>query len=322
MAYKRIVISSGHGKYVRGASGIIDEVDEARIVTEKLGDALTDRGIEATTFHDDFSRSQKENLWTITDFHNEQERDLDISVHFNAFEQRDQPVGTEVWYVTQSDLAKRLSAAMATVGFIDRGAKFSDGLHFLNQTTMPSVLLEICFVDSSADCDIYADKLDEIIEALAGELAGKEEAEELVGAFRVEGKCSHFGGPNDPGVSPSEDLAFIYTTEDKPVLFLSYQPEGTTGLARRLNPEQPYIACRWPYDSETKSKWREVLLKEMALVYAPKTGRSIKCYPSDWGPHDEKTGGRVADLSPSALDYLGIETDDEVVVTFPVTHRG
>ena len=29
MAYDRIVISSGHGKYVRGASGIIDEVDEA-----------------------------------------------------------------------------------------------------------------------------------------------------------------------------------------------------------------------------------------------------------------------------------------------------
>ena len=28
----KIVISSGHGKYVRGASGLIDEVDEARKV--------------------------------------------------------------------------------------------------------------------------------------------------------------------------------------------------------------------------------------------------------------------------------------------------
>lgn len=323
MAYKHIVVSSGHGLFVRGAQGIIDEVDQARIVTEKLADALDERGVTVTTFHDDSSHSQKENLWCITDFHNSiSDRDLDISVHFNAFEQRDQPVGTEVWFVTQSDLAKRLSAAMATVGFIDRGAKFSDGLHFLNQTTMPSVLLEICFVDSSADCSIYADNLDAIVDALADELAGIEEEEDIVGIFKTEGKCSHFGGPQDMGVSPSEDLAFIYTTEDKPVLFLSYQPEGTTGLARRLNPEQPYIACRWPYDSETKSKWREVLLKEMALVYAPKTGRSIKCYPSDWGPHDENTGGRVADLSPSALEYLGIETDDSVVVTFPYTHRG
>jgi len=150
-----IVISSGHGLYVRGAAGIIDEVDEARRVTDRLAEVLDGYGVDVTVFHDDTSKSQKENLWTITDFHNSQERDLDISVHFNAFEQRDQPVGTEVWYVTQQELAKHLSAAMATVGFIDRGAKFSDGLHFLNQTTMPSVLLEVCFVDSTADCDIY-----------------------------------------------------------------------------------------------------------------------------------------------------------------------
>jgi hypothetical protein len=57
----------------------------------------------------------------------------------------------------------------------------------------------------------------------------------------------------------------------------------------------------------------------MALVYAPKTGKSIKCFPADWGPHEEKTG-RAADLSPSALEYLGIETDDEVKVTFPCTN--
>lgn len=322
MAFNSVVISSGHGKFVRGASGIIDEVDEARLVTEKLAGALADRGVDVITFHDDSSKSQKENLWTITDFHNDQKRDLDISVHFNAFEQRDAPVGTEVWFVTQTDLAKRLSAAMATVGFIDRGAKYTDGLHFLNQTTMPAVLLEVCFVDSTADCDIYEEQFDAICEALADEIVGKEEEDEIVGEFKVKGKCSHFGGPNDKGVAPDEDLAFIYTTEDKPVLFLSYQPEGTTGLARRLNPDQPYVACRWPYDSDTKSKWREVLLKEMALVYAPKTGKSIKCYPSDWGPHDEKTGGRVADLSPSALEYLGVETDDEVTVTFPCTHRG
>jgi N-acetylmuramoyl-L-alanine amidase len=323
MSYDRIVISSGHGKYVRGACGIIDEVDEARRVVERLATMLRDRGVDVVTFHDDTSHSQKENLWTITDFHNSQSRDLDISVHFNAFEQRDQPVGTEVWWVTQQDLAKRLSAAMATVGFIDRGAKFTDGLHFLNQTAMPSVLLEVCFVDSSADCNIYESNFFAICAALASELAGEEEVVAAKdNAFVVEGKCSYFGGPDDPGVSPTEGLAFIYTTEDKPVLFLSYQPEGTTGLARRLNPDEPYVACRWPYTSETKPKWREVLLKEMALVYAPKTGKSIKCYPSDWGPHEEKTGGRIADLSPSAMEYLGLETDDEVVVTFPCTSRG
>jgi N-acetylmuramoyl-L-alanine amidase len=317
MAYKRIAISSGHGKYVRGAAGIIDEVDEARKVVEALATALRKRKVEAVTFHEDTSHSQSENLWTITDWHNEQKRDLDISVHFNAFEQRADPVGTEVWYVTQESLARRLSAAMATVGFIDRGAKKSTSLHFLNQTVMPSVLREVCFGDSQADCDIYAGQFQEICDALANELAGKEKP---LGEFIVEGKVSHFGGPDDMGVTPSEGLAFIYSTSDQPVLFLSYQPDGTTGLARRLNPDVPYVACRWPYNSETKAKWREALLKEMALVYEPKTGKSVKCWPADWGPHEDT--GRVADISPGAMEYLGISTDDIVEVTFPFTHRG
>jgi len=321
MTYSTIVISSGHGLKVRGASGIIDEVEEARRVTETLADALRFRGVDVITFHDDKSTSQSQNLWTITDFHNAQDRDLDISVHFNAFEQRSQPVGTEVWYVTQADLAKHLSAAMASVGFIDRGAKYSNGLHFLNQTVMPSVLLEVCFVDSQADCDIYIDNFEAICEALADELAGGGAEQRAPKQFIAEGMVSWFGGPDDKtGVSPSEGLAFIYTTEDQPTLFLSYQPEGTTGLARRLNPEQPYVACRWPYTSETKAQWREVLLHEMALVYAPKTGKSIKCFPADWGPHEEKTG-RAADISPSAMEYLEISTDDDVIVTFPCTNR-
>ncbi len=318
MSYKSICISSGHGKKVRGAAGIIDEVDEARKVTEALATALRERGTEVWTFHDDTSTSQNQNLWNITDHHNAQKRELDISVHFNAFEQRSQPVGCEVWWCTQENLAMRLSAAIAAVGFIDRGAKKSTSLHFLNQTTMPSVLLEICFVDSEADCDIYADQFDNICEALAAELGGKAE-DETVPAFVVSGKVSHFGGPDDTGVSPSEGLAFIYSTSDQPDLFLSYQPENTSGLARRLNPEIPYVAVRWPYTSSNKSQWREVLLKEMALIEAPSTGKFLKAYPADWGPHEDT--GRVADISPGAMEHLGLTTDDSVKVTFPFTHR-
>ena len=38
------------------------------------------------------------------------------------------------------------------------------------------------------------------------------------------------------GVSPSEELAFIHEMDQAPYLFLPYQPDGTSGLARRLNP--------------------------------------------------------------------------------------
>ena len=49
MAYDRVVISSGHGKYVRGASGVLDEVDEARRVVEHVADELRAREVDDTT---------------------------------------------------------------------------------------------------------------------------------------------------------------------------------------------------------------------------------------------------------------------------------
>jgi N-acetylmuramoyl-L-alanine amidase len=182
MAYGRVVISSGHGKYVRGASGIIDEVDEARHVVEQLATELDNRGVEVDIFHDDTSKDQSTNLDTIVEYHNSQQRDLDISVHFNAFEQREGPVGTEVLYVTQAALAGQVSAAIAACGFIDRGAKKRTDLYFLNNTSKPAILIEVCFVDSEADCNIYGGSLDAICNAIATVLGGpitdEEEGEE------------------------------------------------------------------------------------------------------------------------------------------------
>ena len=58
----------------------------------------------------------------------------------------------------------------------------------------------------------------------------------------------------------------------------------------------------------------------MALVRSPETGREFEAFPADWGPNVNT--GRVADLSPSLLDALGIETDDVVEVTFPKPEGG
>ena len=73
----RIVISSGHGRYIRGASGIIDEVTEARKVVEHVADYLSGLGVDVTTYHDDVSTTQEENLNRIVDFHNSQTRSID-----------------------------------------------------------------------------------------------------------------------------------------------------------------------------------------------------------------------------------------------------
>jgi N-acetylmuramoyl-L-alanine amidase len=174
MSYKSVAVSSGHGLKVRGAHGILDEVDEARRVANRLVEELRKRGVEAVVFHDDVSTGQSENLERITDWHNDQDRELDVSVHLNAFEQTEAPRGCEVLYVTQGSLAARLSSAIAEAGgFIDRGPKKRTDLYVLNNTEMPCVLLEVCFVDSEADAEQYEEYFDEICLALADELGGK-----------------------------------------------------------------------------------------------------------------------------------------------------
>ena len=318
MSYERVIISSGHGKFVRGASGILDEVDEARRVVECVAGGLRARGVNIRTFHDNTSHSQNENLNTIVNFHNAQQRDLDVSIHFNAYEQTEKPRGVEVLYVTQSQLASQMSAAIARCGFINRGAKHNGDLFFLNKTDMPAILIEVCFVDSQADADIYNEHFLDVCDAIAdilggeGDIAGETpppEPSEVL--FEVAGKCSAFGGPDDDGVAPDEPLAFIQEVVQAPHLFLPYQPPNTTGLARWLNPHVHYLACRWNYDVTP----RAMLLEEVALVRAPMTGIALTAFPADWGPNANT--GRVADLSPGLMQDLGIGTDDEVEVVFP-----
>jgi N-acetylmuramoyl-L-alanine amidase len=89
----KIAMSSGHAKYVRGASGSpvppqLDEVDQARRVVDRVAEMMKQAGVGIVTFHDNTSHSQNENLNTIVAWHNKQTRDWDISCHFNAFDPR------------------------------------------------------------------------------------------------------------------------------------------------------------------------------------------------------------------------------------------
>jgi len=332
MAYSSVVISAGHSSHVRGAAGPkpwgLDEVDEARKVMDRVASELRSRGVTVKTYADTISKTQSENLNRIVDYHNGQKRDVDVSVHFNAYNVTAKPMGCEVLYLTQKDLAAHLSKAIASNGFTNRGAKVRSDLFFLNHTAMPAVLLEICFVDSEADCAVYRDKFDHICASIANVIGGSSYETVPPSAegppvpplleqalFTTTGKCSWFGGPNDlTGVSASEGLAFFSSvTNENQHLFLPNQPANSTGLARRLNPWVHYIACRWNY--QTTPKAMLAACEDVALVRATKTGREMTAFPADWGPN-EKTG-RVADLSESLMEDLGITTDDEVTVIFP-----
>ena len=321
----KIVISSGHGKYVRGAAGPkpwgLDEVDEARRVVAEIADALTITGFDVSQVHDDVSKNQSDNLHWIVSHHNKfaaKDR-LDVSIHFNAYV-ADPNIGrgTECLYISQDELAARVANAISSVsGLINRGAKYRSDLYFLNGTTgsLGAILVEVCFVDAGIDCEIYGDKFDEICAAIGDAITGAEE--DLAPApFYAVGKCSHFGGPEDQGVDADENLAWWGSTEagrkDAPELFLPYQPSGTSGAARALDPASSYIAMRFDYQNQ----WSKEDLASgdvMFWVRARKTGKRYKARPADWGPHVDTE--RVADISPGLMKALGIDTDDEVEIT-------
>src|SRR4029450_7210524 len=113
----------------------LDEVDEARRGVDRVWELLAD--VRCVKFHDDVSTTQSENLDTIVSWHNDQDRTLDVSVHFNCYDGKAH--GTEVLYLTQGDLADEVSEAIALAGgFTNRGAKHRDDLAFLNGTEEPA----------------------------------------------------------------------------------------------------------------------------------------------------------------------------------------
>jgi hypothetical protein len=130
------------------------------------------------------------------------------------------------------------------------------------------------------------------------------------------GKMSTFGGPDDTGVAPNEGLSLYNLSEvaANPDLFLATPPLGTTGLARQLNPQANYLACRWDFEATPK----EFLKKNTVKVSA--NGKSVEARPVDTGP--SIATGRVADLSPGLARALSLNTNDTCSLDIPLPQAG
>lgn len=174
MAYSQINISSGHSINCQGASGFVNEVTEARRVVDRIYEMCKAMGIEVYKYHDTSSDS-RQNLANIVDFHNRFRDGVDVSVHFNCYQTTNNPMGTEVCYYSQASLASSVSAAIAQAsGLKNRGGKERKGLYVLRHTSKPAILIEICFLDSRADVDLYHRNFDAICAAIIKALTGRE----------------------------------------------------------------------------------------------------------------------------------------------------
>lgn len=211
-----ITISPGHWTIGTGARDILDEVTEARKVAKRVVEILKSKKVVTNYVEDDVSKNQSQNLSYLVKHHNLTNRQIDVSIHFNASgNTTNKGIGTEVLYFTEKELATKMSKIIASAsGLIDRGAKQRKELSFLANTNKPAILLEICFVNSTVDAAIYRRDFEKICQAIANVLIdhiGISNTNREIGSEVVELKLL-----SDTGRSEIRDL--LKTARDRKII--------------------------------------------------------------------------------------------------------
>lgn len=172
-----IGVNCGHtvsGTAGSGASGYLDESDETRVVGYKLMELLRRRGVTVVDCTDDRSETTSQNLSRIVAMANAQPLDLFVSIHFNSGGGR----GTEVYTYNGQKFpqAERVCENMARLGFVNRGIKNGSNLYVIRRTNARAMLIEVCFVDTRSDADLYRRVgADAIANAIADAIIGNSE---------------------------------------------------------------------------------------------------------------------------------------------------
>ena len=193
---KIVVIDAGHGGADPGASYIErQEKDDNLKLALAVGKILAGNGVDVRyTRTDDTYNTPLEKAMMA----NDAEADLFVSIHRNAMPVPGTGSGVETVVFenkgAQGMLAKNIGEALGAVGFTDLGTVERPGLVVLRRTKLPSVLVEVGFIDNEADNYLFDDYFEEIAQAIAsGILNTIQQQEETqiqyyqvqTGAFRV-----------------------------------------------------------------------------------------------------------------------------------------
>lgn len=150
----KIAIRGGHCPKVPGASGILNEVVEDRKVKDAVIKYLRQLGHQVydVTPPDSMATSSGDLAHGVNEA-NRLKVDIFVSIHFNAF--NGSANGTEVCVYSPHDYAQRVVDNLTKLGFKHRGQKTRTSLYELKNTSMKAMIVEVCFVDSSVDAEIY-----------------------------------------------------------------------------------------------------------------------------------------------------------------------
>lgn len=186
----KIMLDAGHGGTDPGAvyEGRMEKDDTLRL-TLAVGEILAKNGIDVVyTRTTDVYQTPFEKAKLA----NESGADFFISFHRNSSPRANQYNGVEVLLYDKRgikyEMAENILGAMGELGFREIGIKERPGLVVLRRTKMPALLLEIGFINSDVDNQLYDEKFEEIAEGIAGAVLGTLTENEIEGPvyYRVQ----------------------------------------------------------------------------------------------------------------------------------------
>lgn len=163
----KYAISAGHnpdGKKACGAVGLLQESTEARKIKDEVIRLLQAEGYIAKdcTVYDGTSASDV--ITKIVKKHKEASADVNISIHFNAFDGKNltdgKIKGSEAYTASSAQynisyMANGICNKLARLGFTNRGVKNGNHLAFIKAFMGTGILVEVCFVDDADDVRLY-----------------------------------------------------------------------------------------------------------------------------------------------------------------------
>lgn len=164
----KIVIDPGHGGNDTGASydGRREKDDVLRLALE-VGKRLEEMGQDISytrvndTAYTPFERTVMANTAAA---------DFLLSLHRNSVRNPNTINGAEAYVYSDSgiraDVAGNLLEELEKAGFENRGVLERPNLVVLRRSDMPTVLLEVGFIDNESDNQLFDTKFDEIVKAI------------------------------------------------------------------------------------------------------------------------------------------------------------
>jgi len=158
----KIAIRGGHNSQATGADGIINELIEDRKVKDAVIKYLRLDKNEVIDVTPGSCSSSVGLIYGVTTANNAKV-DLFASIHFNNVSRAfTGAIGSEIWLnpgtAVAVTIANRILVNFKNLGFKNRGVK--DGwnaqhLFEIRRTTMPAMIIEVCFVEATEDVRIY-----------------------------------------------------------------------------------------------------------------------------------------------------------------------